>query len=342
VDAVYANAKRQTKLIDELLDISRIMSGKLELDRAPLELPAILRSGVDIVQPAADAKRIHLAVDADESIGRFYADPARLQQILVNLLSNAIKFTPDGGAVHVRLRRTDSAIELIVTDTGQGIPAEFLSSVFEPFRQADHVTTRRHGGLGLGLSIVRHLVEAHGGTVRAESSGPGRGSTFIVRLPVVAVHDQTEEDDVDSAVPPEALTDAPVAGRLQGISVLVVDDDDDSRELLVATLEHYGAVVVTAASVVQALETLQQVPVHVLLSDIAMPGEDGYSLIRQLRAREASGASHVPAAALTSLAREEDRSRALRAGFQLHLVKPIDARSLVEAVAMLADEMPAS
>jgi PAS domain S-box-containing protein len=332
IDAVYTNAVRQTKLIDELLDVSRIMSGKLPLDRAPLDLRAVVRSSVDVIQPSADAKHIRLAVDAGDSVPEFYGDATRLQQILVNLLSNAIKFTPGGGTVRVGLRRSAGVIELTVADTGQGIPAPLLPLIFEPFRQADQLTTRQHGGLGLGLSIVRHLVEAHGGEVRAASAGAGKGSTFTVLLP--AEQAGSGADRTARAQVQTASTDANGA-RLNGVVVLVVDDDDDNRDLLVVTLQDHGAVVLTASSASQALDMLQRSSVDALLSDIAMPGEDGYSLIRRLRARETGETGFVPAAALTSLAREEDRSEALRAGFQLHLSKPIDAVSLVEAVAML-------
>jgi PAS domain S-box-containing protein len=332
IDAVYTNAVRQTKLIDELLDVSRIMSGKLPLDRAPLDLRAVVRSSVDVIQPSADAKHIDLAVDAGESIPEFYGDATRLQQILVNLLSNAIKFTSDGGSVRVGLRRNAGAIELTVSDSGQGIPARFLPLIFEPFRQADHLTTRQHGGLGLGLSIVRHLVEAHGGHVRADSAGAGKGSTFTVLLPVV--HAWPGADRAERTQAQTATSDA-MSTRLNGVVVLVVDDDDDNRDLLVVTLQDHGAAVLTASSAAQALDMLQRSSVDALLSDIAMPGEDGYSLIRRLRARETGETGFVPAAALTSLAREEDRLEALRAGFQLHLSKPIDAVSLVEAVRTL-------
>jgi PAS domain S-box-containing protein len=341
LEAVYGNATRQTKLIDELLDLSRIMSGKLQLERSASDLPAVVRSALDVVQPAADAKRIPIAVDADPSLGPFYADSGRLQQILVNLISNAIKFTPEEGAIQVCLRRADSAVELVVTDTGQGISPGFISAVFEPFRQADRSTARRHGGLGLGLSIVKHLVEAHGGTIKAESGGDGQGSTFTVRLPIVAV--SIEPADTAPANPsatPLAVV-RPVMTTLHGISILVVDDDADSRDLLAATLEHHGAVVLTAASVGEALDMLRTSPVQVLLTDIAMPGEDGYSLIRKVRKLGSPGTADLPAVALTSLAREEDRQEALQAGFELHLAKPIDSQSLVEAVASLVNRIEA-
>jgi PAS domain S-box-containing protein len=336
LSAIYTNAARQVQLIDELLDVSRIISGKLRLERAAIDLADIVRTAVEVVQPSADRKRVDLALETDPSLRTFYADPARLQQIVVNLLSNAIKFTPDGGAVHLRVCRADSTVEISVTDTGQGIPSDFLPLVFEPFRQADGSLTRRHGGLGLGLSIVKHLVEAHGGTVSAESAGESQGSTFIVRLPTVAVID----DEQGAAIAPSAselpVLPQPVPGCLEAISVLVVDDDADGRELVAAALEHYGAGVITAASAAEALDLLQTKQVNVLLADIAMPDEDGYSLIRRLRALQSPQRAAIPAAALTSFAREEDRQHAIQAGFQLHLAKPIDTRSLVHAVLNLA------
>jgi PAS domain S-box-containing protein len=334
IDAIYSNAMRQTRLIDELLDLARIMSGKLQVERSAVDFPALLRSAVDVIQPSADGKRIRLTVDAADAPQVFYGDQARLQQVLANLLSNAIKFTPDGGGVGISLRRTGSGVTLTVTDSGEGIPHEFLPFIFDPFRQVDQLTTRRHGGLGLGLSIVRLLVEAHGGTVRAESAGPDKGATFIVELPVVAAGPANAGPP---AIPAPRVSPVPADGtRLKGIVVLTVDDDSDNSNLVVATLEQHGAVVLTASSSSEALEILRTTPVQVLLSDIAMPGEDGYTLLRRLRTTESAEIANIAAAALTSLARDEDRREAIRAGFQLHLTKPIDAVSLVEAVAALA------
>jgi len=337
--AIHTNASRQVQLIDELLDVSRIIAGKLRLERAAVDLADIVRTAVDIVQPSADRKRIDLVLETDPSLRTFYADPGRLHQILANLLSNAVKFTPDAGAVRLRVRRADSMVEISVADTGQGIPADFLPLVFEPFRQADGPLTRRHGGLGLGLSIVKHLVEAHGGTVSAESAGENQGSTFIVRLPTVAVMADERDADIATAASELAVPPQPVPGCLEDFTVLVVDDDADGRELVAVTLEHYGAGVMTAASAAEALDLLQTKPVNVLLADIAMPGEDGYSLIRTLRASPSPRQAAIPAAALTSFARDEDRQQAIRAGFQLHLAKPIDSRSLVQAVLNLTKGM---
>jgi signal transduction histidine kinase/CheY-like chemotaxis protein len=339
LQAIYDSAKRQARLIDELLDVARIMSGKLQLERAQVKLAEAVRSAIEIVQPSADAKRIHIEFDADASVGLIDGDGARLQQIAWNLLANAVKFTPEDGVIHVELRSASRHAELVVTDTGQGIPAAFLSSVFEPFRQVDGSTTRPQGGLGLGLSIVKYLVEAHGGTIAAESGGAGCGSTFTVTLPVGAAPGQAWPDTIHPAPQPAAspLDEAPV---LDGVRVLVVDDDDQSRDVIVAYLEAHRASVRAAASAAQAFDILQHERVDVLLADVAMPGEDGYSLMRRLRALEPSGVSAIPAAALTAFARDEDRRRALQAGFQLHLPKPIDVRSLVDAVASLARPNP--
>jgi len=334
--AISGNARRQAELIDELLDVSRIMSGKLRLERTAVDLRELVRAAVDTVQPAADRKRIHVTFDADSSLHTFYADHGRLQQVVVNLLSNAIKFTPDGGRVQLHVHRVDRAAEIVVRDTGQGITPDFLPLVFEPFRQADGSSTRQHGGLGLGLAIVKHIVDAHGGTVSADSPGEGQGAVFTVRLPIVAVIPDPEDADSLKAAPSRVLASQPDAGCLDQVVVLVVDDDADSRELVAATLELYGAAVVTAASAEEAFDLVRSRHLDVLLADVAMPREDGYSLIRRVRALEAPEAAALPAAALTSFAREEDRQEALDAGFQLHLTKPIDTRSLVEAVVSLA------
>ena len=294
----------------------------------------VVRGAVDIVQPNADAKRIAIGVEEDPSIGVVYGDSGRLHQVATNLLANAVKFTPEGGEVHVRLHRADDVVEMIVSDTGQGIPPDFLPSVFEPFRQADAATTRVHGGLGLGLSIVKHLVEAHGGTMHADSGGKGQGATFTVRLPrchrLRAISQKALPADHSSWDELEDETDL-----LEGISVLVVDDDDESRLVVGAHLEIHDARVLTAASAASALELLQREHVDVLLADVAMPGEDGYTLIRKLRGLAATRIASIPAAALTAFARNEDREKALQAGFQLHLAKPVEARSLVDVVAKL-------
>ena len=322
--AIYDSAKRQAHLIDELLDVARIMSGTIQLELSAVDVQEILNGALGIVQPAADAKRVHIEVDANAAVGMIWADSARLQQILWNLLTNAVKFSPERGVVHVGLRRTQTMVEIVVGDSGQGISRDFLPFVFEAFRQADGSTTRRHGGLGLGLSIVRYLAEAHGGTVTVNSAGEGCGSTFVVRLPIGAIATSQSSKPV-----PE-----PIAS-LAGLSVLVVDDDDESRAIVAEYLHSHDAVVLTASSAGQAFDLLGRERVDVLLADIAMPDEDGYSLIKRIRAAAAPATAAIPAAALTSLARAEDRQHALQAGFQLHLTKPIDPRSLVDAVASL-------
>jgi len=322
--AIYDSGKRQARLIDELLDVARIMSGKLQLEFSSVDVRETAEAALAAVQPAAEAKRVRIDIEAQPAIGTLCADGARLQQIVLNLLTNAVKFSPDGGAVHVSLRTTPVALEISVSDSGQGISREFLPFVFEPFRQADGSTTRRHGGLGLGLSIVRHLAEAHGGTVTADSAGEGCGSTFVVRLPTGALA---------SGQPSEPTLESPES--LAGLSVLVVDDDEESRAIVAEYLHGHQAVVHTASSAGQAFDMLRQERVDVLLADIAMPDEDGYSLIKRIRATGTSIAKTIPAAALTSFARDEDRQHALQAGFQLHLIKPVDPHSLVAAVANL-------
>jgi signal transduction histidine kinase/ActR/RegA family two-component response regulator len=325
--AIYDSATRQARIIDELLDVARITSGKLGVYRTAVDLAAVVRDALDVVQPAAEAKRIHVAVDLDSSVAPIYGDGTRLQQIAWNLLSNAVKFTSAGGAVRVSLRSHHDIAELIVSDNGPGIAREFLPSVFDAFRQGDASTTRNHGGLGVGLAIVKHLVEAHGGTVTAESLGEDRGATFTVRLPMLPMPAAARGETA------QALACSTLA--LDGISVLLVDDDEDSRHVIASHLQEYHAIVLTAASAAQAFDVLQHEHVDVLLTDIAMPGEDGYALVRKVRASATPRLASLPAVALTALAREEDRQRALRAGFQLHLAKPIEALPLVSAVATL-------
>jgi len=330
VQAIYEGALRQTQLIDDLLDVTRIVAGKLRLDRSAVDVEDIVSAAVEMVQPAAVAKHIELTVSIDPSLDVFLGDRARLQQIITNLLTNGVKFTPEGGMVGVAARRAGADLELIVADTGQGIATDLLPALFEPFRQGDGSSTRRSGGLGLGLSIVKHLVEAHGGTVRAESGGEGRGSTFTVRLPILPLA-------MDQAAAAHAGTEAsPVSDLpLRDICVLVADDDTSGREMIAANLEGRGARVRSAASAAEAFELLQQERVDVLVSDIAMPGEDGYQLLRRVRGF-GGGTSGVPAIALTAFTRKEDRERALEAGFQVHLGKPVRLDALVEAVERLA------
>jgi signal transduction histidine kinase/CheY-like chemotaxis protein len=336
--AIHDSATRQAQLIDELLDVARIMSGKLRLERTFVDLGEVVRGAVNVVQPAADGKRIALTLTTSASHGVIvYADRSRLQQVAWNLLSNAIKFTPEGGSVQMALRRDGDKVEMRVTDTGEGIAADFLPSMFEPFRQADASTTRQHGGLGLGLSIVRHLVEAHGGVVSAHSGGAGQGATFVARLPIAPP--SAEHAEIAMATQPRLTRPLPPA-VLAGLVVLVVDDDELGRQVTAAQLDAHQARVMTAASAAQALEILERECVDVLLADIAMPGEDGYELIRSLRAQHPAAVASIPAAALTAFARAEDKLKAVRAGFQLHLAKPIDAHTLVTAVGRLGGRLP--
>ena len=330
---IRQSARRQAHLIGDLLDVARITSGTMRLERTFVDLKDVLREALLAAQPSANEKDIRIEFDAESWIGKVFGDAVRLQQVASNLISNAVKFTPQGGAVHVRLGRAGNNVEMIVTDTGQGIAPEFLSCVFDEFRQADGSTTRMHSGLGLGLSIVKSLVEAHNGTVTVHSAGEGRGATFVVRLPIAVPEESLDAAHAGGA--PAADGAAEPVKSLEGISVLVVDDDEQSREVVAAQLNGCGAAVVTAASAAEAFDLLQRENVGVLLADIGMPDEDGYALIRRIRAMSAPRTASIPAAALTAFARDEDRQQALNAGFQLHLPKPLDASSLVSAVATL-------
>src|SRR6185295_11738250 len=330
INAIYDSSQRQARLVDELLDVSRIISGRLRLERSEVDWSEVMRAALDVARPQAEEKRIRFDVAVDPTPGPFVGDAPRLQQIVWNLLTNAVKFTPDGGRVQVRLSRVGDTIELMVADTGEGISAEFLPSVFEPFRQADGSITRRHGGLGLGLSIVKQLVEAHGGTISAESDGRGCGSRFVVHFPVSAV----DADAFRSGF--SAFTGRPApAVSLEGARVLVVDDDEAGRDVVMMLLESRGATIVPAASAAIALEILESERFDVLLIDIAMPDRDGYDLIRTVRSMTHTASASTPAAALTAFAHSEDRQRSLESGFQMHLTKPIDAGVLIEAVASL-------
>jgi PAS domain S-box-containing protein len=336
IEVIRRNARAQVQMIDDLLDVSRIIAGKLRLTVKPVDLGTIILAAVDGLRPAAEAKEIRLQLQLDSPAGQVSGDPDRLQQVVWNLVSNAIKFTPKEGRVIVRMERVESQVEFTVSDTGKGIAPEFLPHVFDRFRQADATTTRAHGGLGLGLAIVRQLVELHGGTAGVESAGVGHGATFTLSLPLVAVRGATT--DVDGAHP-QAITspefDCPP--QLEGLCVLVVDDEADARELLQFILESCGARVRTASSAAAALEAMTEDVFDALSSDIGMPEEDGYSLIAKVRALGKERGGSVPAAALTSYASEEDRIRVLRSGFQIHVPKPVRASELIAVVANLAD-----
>ena len=340
LDAIERNAQSQNQLIGDLLDFSRIISGKIRLDVGRVEPASVIAAAVDVMTPAADAKGIRLQSILDPRAGPVSGDPERLQQVMWNLLSNSVKFTPRGGRVQVRLSRVDSSVEITVSDTGQGIAPEFLPYVFERFRQADNTTTRRHTGLGLGMAITKHLVELHGGTVRAESPGEGLGATFVVRLPVMILHTPDPALEGSAAhlapTPDEARPQQPAA-RLDGIHVLVVDDERDALELLTTVLTQSGAVVTTAAGAAEALEKIQTAEPDLLVSDIEMANEDGYSLIRKVRVWEAERGRRIPAIALTAHARPSDRLRALADGFQIHMPKPVEPAELVLAIANLTD-----
>jgi PAS domain S-box-containing protein len=336
LETIVRNARAQTQLIEELLDVSRIITGKLRLDVQSVDLERVIGDGIDSVRPAADGKGIRLLKILDPAAGHVRGDPARLQQVIWNLLTNAIKFTPKGGQVHVMLQRVRSHVEIIVADTGEGIPPEFLPDVFNRFSQADASTTRRHGGLGLGLAIVRHITELHGGTVSAASPGVGKGATFTVFLPLTAVHDERAQQVTNHAAATDLDQPAPGTLDLAGVSVLVVDDEPDARDLIRRLLERSGAAVTTASTVAEAIDALRRHRPHVLLSDIAMPGEDGFELLRQVRELPAAEGGSVPAAAITAFARSEDRRRALLAGFQLHVPKPVEPAELLAVVASLS------
>jgi CheY-like chemotaxis protein len=336
LEIIVRNARAQKQLIDDLLDISRIITGKLRLNVRPVELAPIIEAVVDGVRPAADSRKIHLQITLDPLISPVSGDPDRLQQIIWNLLSNAIKFTPRGGRVEVRLQRIHSHIEITISDTGQGITPEFLLHVFERFRQSDSSSTRRHGGLGLGLSIVSQLVELHGGTVTAQSRGEGEGTIFKVLLPLLSVHQEVSDVDMTrTLIGSKTLTDWQPS--LADLRVLVVDDEPDALELIAAVLVGRGAEVVSVESGGEALEEMERQRFDVLVSDIGMPLMDGYALIEKVRQLPVERGGRIPAAALTAYAGVEDRMRALSAGNQMHIPKPVEPAELTTIVASLAE-----
>jgi PAS domain S-box-containing protein len=329
IQTIQRNAKAQAEIIDDILDVSRIVTGNLYLNLEPTELAPIVEAAINAVRPTAEAKHIHIETSFADQPALVSADAHRLQQIAWNLLSNAVKFTPQGGHVRVTTRQTGSQVLLEISDNGQGISAEFLPHVFERFRQADSSTTRKHGGLGLGLAIVRHLTEIHGGTVHAESDGEGKGATLTVILPLLA------DDQSVSVRDDEKEISRPDQPDLEGIHVLVVDDDAGAREMISAALNERHARVTAVASAREALQVIRRKRPDVLVSDIAMPIEDGYDLIEQIRALEANNGKSLPAVAMTAYAREEDRRHALASGFQSYLAKPIEPADLIDVVASL-------
>jgi PAS domain S-box-containing protein len=333
LEAIERNARAQTQLIDDLLDMSRIISGKIRLDVQWTELASVVEAAVESVRPSADAKGIRLRTILDPLAGPVSGDPTRLQQVVWNLLTNAIKFTPKGGNVDVMLERVNSHLEITVHDSGIGIKPEFLPMVFDRFRQADASTSRSYGGLGLGLSIVKNLVELHGGTVRAKSPGEGQGATFIVSLPLAPFRgDEPRQHPTTSKAPP-IVSDTL---QLSGIKVLVVDDEADARTLIQRVLFQCNADVLVASNAAEGLAMLQQHKPHVLISDIGMPETDGYQFLRQVRQLPPEQGGNTPAVALTAFARSEDRTRAMMAGYQVHIAKPIEAQELLATVGSLA------
>ncbi len=333
VESIFNNATRQGRLIEELLDVSRIVAGRASVDLQDVDLGENIRGAVEAMMPMAAAKGVELRCAASPGV-RVVADPRRLEQVFLNTLSNAVKFTPRDGHVDVGVEASGQSVEVRVVDTGAGIAPAFLPHVFERFRQADSATTRGAGGLGLGLFIAQQLVEAQGGAIRVESEGPGRGATFAITLPAAGVRaGDVPHTMASAAAPPELPEPLPV---LNGVRVLLVDDETDAREMMASALETCGATVMFAASARDALETLARTEVDLLLADIAMPGQDGYELIREIRAMPSARLANLPAAAVTAHARDDERASAIAAGFQLHLAKPVQPGALARAVAALA------
>jgi PAS domain S-box-containing protein len=331
LDTIERNVRAQTQIVNDLLDMSRIMTGQVRLDMQTLDLRDAVSNAVEAVRPAADLKRVRIEKALDANIGWTRVDPARLQQVLWNLLANAVKFTPPGGRVRVALERANAHAEIIIQDSGVGIAPTFLPFVFERFRQEDSSTTRRHGGLGLGLSIVKSLAELHGGSARASSPGEGQGSTFSVALPIVSVQQDDSSPDSRVRVP----SDMNVLPRLDHINVLIVDDEADSLLFFGRLLEECGAHVLLAVDADQAMDVLRSEPVDILISDIGMAGADGYQLIGQVRALKDERLSTIPAVAVTAYARADDRRRLLLAGFQMHMSKPVEPHELVAGISSL-------
>ena len=334
IETIWRNAKAQAQIVDDILDVSRIITGNLYLELHPLEVVPVVEAAINVVRPTADAKGIRIDVEFDCIKAAVSGDANRLQQVIWNLLSNAVKFTENGGHVLIKLRQVGAAIEISVTDSGQGISRDFLPYVFDRFRQADSTTTRQHGGLGLGLAIARHLVEIHGGTIKAESAGPGKGSVFTIRLPLVdAAARESKLDETRTVAASRANQSQQL---LSGLRVLVVDDDADTLQLMTTALTSRQATVTAVSSAGEAIEAIKASRPDVLVSDIAMPDEDGYGLIRRIRSLDDHSSSVIPAVAITAYAKEEDRHKALSSGFQIYLAKPIELTELVSVVAKAA------
>jgi CheY-like chemotaxis protein len=339
LDAIVRNAHVQLQLIDDLLDVSRIISGKMRLDIRSVDIHRVLESALDAVRPAAEAKGLRLQTLIDPNAGPLNGDPDRLQQVVWNLLMNAVKFTPRDGRIQLSLQRVNSHLEIVVSDTGAGIRPDLLPVIFDRFKQGESGSTRTQGGLGIGLALVRHLVELHGGSVTAESEGEGKGAVFRVKLPLVAALVPTKEERVHPTA--RQLMTAYHGPSLRGLRVLVVDDDPDALDLIATVLRRAEAETQLCSSASQALAALRSWKPHVLVSDIEMPGEDGYSLIRKVRELGGPEGGQIPAVALTAYGRPEDRVRSLSAGFSMHVAKPVDPVELGVIVANLAGRSPA-
>jgi signal transduction histidine kinase/ActR/RegA family two-component response regulator len=345
LDVIAQSAQSQNRLIEDILDTSRIITGRLKLDAQPVAVENIFRAAVDVIRPSAEAKGIVLNEVIETPDGVILGDANRLQQAVWNLLSNAVKFTREGGNIEARLGRAEGQIEITVSDTGIGIEPKFLPHVFDRFRQADASSTREYGGLGIGLAIVRHIIEMHGGSVSASSPGKGQGAAFNIRLPLIsatrmsqlanAVNAANAERSRPGAPPPKDRMSFENGHRLDGVRALLVEDNLDTLEMLKFIFAESGAEVIAAASVDEALDSLDRFKPDVLISDIAMPDRDGYDLIREIRSREPEQGGKIPAVAVTAYARAEDRVRVLAAGFQMHIAKPIDPDELIAVVASL-------
>jgi CheY-like chemotaxis protein len=327
------------QLVDDLLDVSRIVTGKMRLDVRVVDLTTVLESALDAVRPAAEAKSIRIQSVLDPRAGPITGDPDRLQQVMWNLLINAVKFTPKGGRVQISLQRINSHVEIVVSDTGEGIAPDVLPVIFERFRQADSSTTRAHAGLGLGLALVKHLTELHGGSVTAQSAGPGKGATFIVKLPL-RIAEIPDERTLRFHPTAPSIESIPAGLRLDGLQVLLVDDDPDALALGNAILSRAGGTIRSCSAAFEALEILRTWRPDVLVSDIEMPEKDGYALIREIRARDAEHGGKIPAVALTAHGRIQDRMLAISAGYNMHVPKPVDPAELTTIIASLAGRFP--
>lgn len=338
INIIERNARAQAQIIEDLLDMSRIVSGRIRLNTQKVHLADVIEAAVGTVRPAADAKGVRLTVEIDADASPVLGDPDRLHQVLWNLLSNAVKFTPQDGAVELSLEEDDGHVEVRVRDSGQGISPELLPEIFGRFWQADSSSSRKHGGLGLGLAIVKQLVELHGGTVSATSDGEGTGATFLIRIPHQHVWTGDFKEGEHAGTPPFQNSAKRMAGVIRGLKVLVVDDEPDARALLKRLLEAEGAIVYASDSAQDALHRIHAARPDVLVSDIGMPGQDGYELIRNVRSLSPDAGGATPAIALTAYARAEDRERAIGAGFQEHLAKPLEPARLISAIAELCRE----